>query len=181
MPTPRINKENKNKIHFLTFTAVEWIDIFTKPKYFDLIINTFKYCQKNQGLLLYGFVIMTNHIHCIISVKESYSLEDIIASFKKFTTFQIKKILEKDSRKYISSLIKSSYAKKKNTSFQIWQRENYPEMIESEKFFLQKMDYIHNNPVKKEYVAKPEDWLYSSARNYLLNDNSVIVVDRIDL
>ncbi|MCK5332280.1 transposase [Candidatus Parcubacteria bacterium] len=117
MPTPRINKENKNKIHFLNFTTIEWIDIFTKPEYFDLIINTFKYCQKNQGLLLYGFVIMTNHIHCVVSAKENYSLEDIVASFKKFTTFQTKRLLEKDNRKYILSLIKSSYSKKKNSSF----------------------------------------------------------------
>ena len=179
MPTPRINKDNKNKIHFLTFTTIEWIDIFTKQEYFDLIINTFKHCQKNQGLLLYGFVIMTNHIHCLVSAKENYSLEDIVASFKKFTTSQIKELLEKDNRKYLSALIKSSFAKKKNNFFQIWQRENYPEIIESEKFFLQKLNYIHNNPVKKGYVIKPEDWLYSSARNYLLNDNSVIVVDEI--
>ncbi|MCK4892138.1 MAG: hypothetical protein KAS78_05715 [Candidatus Pacebacteria bacterium] len=58
-------------------------------------------------------------------------------------------MLEKDNRKYISALTKSFYSKKKNTSFQIWQRENYPETIESEKFFLQKLNYIHNNPVKK--------------------------------
>ena len=179
MPTPRINKENKNKIHFLTFTTIEWIDVFTKPKYFSLIINTFKHCQKNQGLFLYGFVIMTNHLHCLVSAKESYCLENIVASFKKFTTSQIKKLLEKDNRRYIPALIKTSYAKNKNNSFQIWQRENYPEIIESEKFFLQKLNYIHNNPVKKEYVSKPEDWLYSSARNYLLDDNSVIVVNRI--
>ena len=179
MPTPRINKENKNKIHFLTFTTIEWIDVFTKPEYFDLIMNTFKYCQKNSGLLLYGFVIMTNHIHCLVSTKENYSLENIVASFKKFTTSQIKELLEKDNRKYILALINSSFAKKKNTSFQIWQRENYPEMIESEKFFLQKLNYIHNNPVVKFYVAKPEDWIYSSAKNYLSGDNSVIVVDKI--
>ena len=181
MPTPRIHKEDKNKIHFLTFTTIEWIDIFTKPEYFDLMIDTFKQCRKNQGLLLYGFVIMANHLHCIVSAKEGCYLEDIVASFKKFTTSQTKKLLEKDNRKYISALIKSSYAKKKNTSFQIWQRENYPEIIKSEKFFLQKLNYIHNNPVKKSYVTKPEDWLYSSARNYLLNDDSVIVVDRIVL
>jgi len=122
---------------------------------------------------------MTNHLHCLVSAKESYHLENIVASFKKFTTSQIKELLEKDNRKYISALIESSYSKKKNNSFQIWQRENYPEIIESEKFFLQKLNYIYNNPVKKCYVSKPEDWLYSSAKNYLLNDDSVIVVNRI--
>src|SRR5680860_1161144 len=77
MPTPRIHKEDKNQFHFLTFTTIEWIDIFTKPEYFIIIIDTFKYCQKNQGLLLYGFIIMTNHVHCLISAKEDYSLEDL--------------------------------------------------------------------------------------------------------
>ncbi len=176
-----MHEEDKNKIHFLTFTTIEWIDIFTKLEYFDLIVSTFKYCQKNQGLFLYGFVIMTNHLHCLVSAKEGCYLEDIVASFKKFTTSQIKILLEKDNRKYISALIKSSYSKKDGTAFQIWQRENYPEIIESEKFFLQKMNYIHNNPVKKGYVAKPEDWVYSSARNYLLNDNSLIKIDRVAL
>lgn len=181
MPTPRIHKEDKNKIHFLTFTTIEWIDIFTKPEYFDLIISAFKYCQKNQGLLLCGFVIMTNHIHCLMSAKEGYCLEDMAASFKKFTTSQIKILLEKDNRKYISALIKSSYSKKNGNTFQIWQRENYPEIVESEKFFLQKMNYIHNNPIKKGYILKPEDWIYSSARNYLLDNDSLIKVDRIVL
>src|SRR5680860_22457 len=143
MPTPRIHKEDKNQFHFLTFTTIEWIDIFTKPEYFIIIIDTFKYCQKNQGLLLYGFIIMTNHVHCLISAKEDYSLEDIVASFKKFTTSQIKKELAKDNRKYILGLIENSFSKKTENSFQIWQRENYPELIESENFFLQEMEYIY--------------------------------------
>jgi len=177
MPTSRIKQENENLTHFLTVTIIEWIDIFTKPQYFQIIIDSLKYCRKNKGLLLYEFVIMTNHLHLIARAKEKYKLSQIISDFKKHTTREILKELEKDNRRYILNLIKNSFAKKKDYQNQIWQRENYPEVIESEKFLLQKTNYIYGNPVKKRYVAKQEDWLYSSARNRILNDNSIIGLD----
>ena len=177
MPPKRINQENENITHFLTITIIEWIDIFTKPEYFQIIIDSLKYCQKNKGLLLYEFVIMTNHLHLIARAKEKYKLSQIISDFKKHTTREILKELEKDNRKYILNLIKNSFSKKKDYQNQIWQRENYPEPIINEKFLNEKIKYIYNNPVKKEYVAKQEDWLYSSARNRILNDNSIIQLD----
>ena len=128
-------------------------------------------------MLLYEFVIMTNHLHLIARAKEKYKLSQIISDFKKHTTREILKELEKDNRKYILNLIKNSFSKKKDYQNQIWQRENYPEPIINEKFLNEKIKYIYNNPVKKEYVAKQEDWLYSSARNRILNDNSIIQLD----
>ncbi|MCK5123051.1 MAG: transposase [Candidatus Pacebacteria bacterium] len=174
MPTPRINQENENIAHFLTITIIEWIDVFTKPQYFQIIIDSLKYCQKNKGLLLYEFVIMTNHLHLVAKAKEKYKLSQIISDFKKHTTREILKELEKDNRRYILNLIKNSFSKKKDYQNQIWQRENYSEVIESEKFYFQKAKYIYNNPIKREYVAKQEDWFYSSAKNRILNDNNTI-------
>ena len=150
------------------------MDIFTKPQYFQIIIDSLKYCQKNKGLLLCEFVIMTNHIHLIARAKEKYKLSQIISDFKKHITREILKELEKDNRRYILNLIKNSFSKKKDYQNQIWQRENYPEPVINEKFLNEKIKYIYNNPVKKEYVAKQEDWFYSSARNRILNDNSII-------
>ena len=177
MPALRINQENENIMHFLTLTIIEWIDIFTRPEYFKTVINSLKYCRKNKGLLLYEYVIMTNHIHLIARVKENYKLSQIISDFKKHTTVEILKLLEKDNRRYILNLIKNSFFRKKGYEKQIWQRENYPEVIMSEKFLREKIRYIYKNPVKKEYVVNPEDWLYSSARNRILDDNGVIELD----
>ncbi len=179
MPPKRINQENENLTHFLTITIIEWIDIFTKPQYFQIIIDSLKYCQKNKGLLLYEFIIMTNHIHLIARSKEKYKLSQIISDFKKHTTREILKELEKDNRKYILNLIKNSFSKKKDYQNQIWRRENYPEPIINEKFLNEKIKYIYNNPVKKEYVTEQEDWLYSSARNRILNDDIVIELDNL--
>ena len=180
MPPKRINQENENKIHFLTITIIEWIDIFTKPEYFKMIIDSLKYCRKNKGLLLYEFVIMTNHLHLIAKATEGYKLSQIISDFKKHTTREILKELEKDNRRYILNLIKNSFSKKKDYQNQIWQRENYPELIFNEKFLNEKINYIYNNPVKKEFVIKQEDWKYSSARNRILNDDSIIELDSLD-
>ena len=166
-------------MHFLTLTVIEWIDIFTKPEYFHIIIESFKYCRENKWLKLYEYVIMANHIHFIAKAKEGHKLSQIISDFKKYTTREILKLLEKDNRRYILNLIKNSFAKKKGNEKQIWQRENYPEVIISEKFLRQKIRYIYNNPVKKEYVKNSEDWLRSSARNRTLNDNSVIELDSL--
>jgi len=171
MSTRRINQENENSMHFITLTIIEWIDIFTKPEYFQVIIDSLKYCRKNKGFKLYEYVIMTNHIHLIVRAKEGHKLSQIISDFKKYTTREILSLLEKDNRRYILNLFKNSFAKKIGYEKQIWQRENYPEVIMSDKFLREKIKYIYKNPVKKEYVVNPEDWLYSSARNRILDDH----------
>ena len=179
MPTTRIKQENENQTHFLTITIIEWIDIFAKPEYFQIIIDSLKYCQKNKGLLLYEFVIMTNHIHLIVKAKEKNKLSQIISDFKKHTTREILKELEKDNRRYILNLIKNSFFKKKDYQNQIWQRENYPELIVTEEFLNEKIGYVYNNPVKKGYVAKAEDWIYSSAGNRILSRDGAIKLDDV--
>ena len=177
MPSLRINQANENETHFLTITVIEWIDIFTKPEYYKIIIDSLSFCRKNKGLLLYEYVIMTNHLHLIVRAKDNYHLSQIISDFKKHTTRQIFKILESDNRKYILTLIKNSYSKKLGYNDQIWKRENHAEAIASEKFFFEKINYVYNNPVKRGFVSRAEDWLYSSARNRLLNDDSLIELD----
>jgi len=180
MPTPRIHHPDQNLTYFITLTVIEWIDVFTKPQYSQVIINSLKYCQENKGLVLYEYVIMTNHLHLIVRAQEGYKLSQIISDFKKHTTREILKLLKQDRRKYIINLINNSFSKKKDAKQQIWQRENYPEVIASEKFYYQKANYIHQNPVRKKYVIKPEDWLYSSARNRLLDDQSIIQITELD-
>src|SRR4030042_4555428 len=177
MPVKRISNENENKAHFLTITTIEWIDIFTKPQYFHIIIESLKYCRKNKGLLLYEYVIMTNHIHLIACADEGYKLSQIISDFKKHTTQEIYKLLASDRRKYILTLLKNSFYKKEGYQNQIWQSTNYPEAIKTQPFFNQKIKYIHQNPVRKEYVDSAEKWFYSSARNRILGDNSVVELD----
>lgn len=85
---------NKKEIHFVTFTVVEWVDVFTRKEYRDIIIESLKFCQKEKELLLHGWCIMSNHVHLIASAKNE-NLSDILRDFKKFTSKKIIAAIEK--------------------------------------------------------------------------------------
>jgi len=188
MPTPKIHSHNENYPHFITFTIVEWIDVFTKPEYFAVLLDSLRYCQKSLGLKIYGYVFMTNHMHLLCQARDGYQLSKIVQSYKRFTTEKIKQLVIKDSREYIADLmfteripsVSAETTGNQQQKFQLWQDYNYPEVIASEKFFSEKLNYIHNNPVKKEYVAKPEDWLYFSAGFYLTGKVGPLKIDNIE-
>ncbi len=74
---------NQEALHFVSFATVEWIDVFTRPIYKDVIIASLKYCQEKKGLILYAWCLMTNHIHMIISSEGKNKQEDILRDFKK--------------------------------------------------------------------------------------------------
>ncbi|WP_317174253.1 transposase [Chryseobacterium muglaense] len=82
--------KDQEKPHFITCTVVDWIDIFTRKVYKDIAVSSLEYCIKEKGMILYGYVIMSNHIHLIVQSKEG-KLSDLIRDFKKFTS---KNILE---------------------------------------------------------------------------------------
>ncbi|MCD4695165.1 MAG: transposase [Bacteroidales bacterium] len=72
----------ENELHFLTFSIVGWVDIFTNKSFKDIIIENLKFCRKEKGLQLYCYVIMSNHIHLIARAKDGYKLSWIIRDFK---------------------------------------------------------------------------------------------------
>jgi REP element-mobilizing transposase RayT len=95
--------KNQYAIHFVTFTIVGWVDVFTRKETKNIIIDAFKYCIENKGLKIYGYVIMSNHIHAMIQASEDVStLSDLIRDFKKHTPKEIIKWMNesnKESRK----------------------------------------------------------------------------------
>ena len=160
--------DEKDGLYFLTFQIVGWVDIFTRKVYRDIVIESFKYCQQNKGLEIYAFVIMSNHIH-LLARSATGDLSGTIRDFKNYTSKTFLEILDdkQESRRDWLKVVFEYHGKfKKNQTNQIWTHENHAEHIFSQKFIEQKINYIHNNPVKAGIVEKPEDYLYSSARNY---------------
>jgi len=170
---------DQTTIYFSTCTIIQWLCIFKEEKYFQIVINSLKYCVENKGLFLIGYVIMLNHLHLLTSNKENTNLSNIMRDFKHFTSSKIAEQLEEDhERLFLYVFKKAAEGRKKKQNYKIWQDEFHPEAVYSEKWFLQKLQYIHNNPVRKGFVTKPEDWKYSSARNWLLDDHSVMRIDK---
>ena len=173
-------------IYFLTFTLVAWVDLFTRRQCSQILLDSFKYCQEHKGLKLYAYVIMGSHLHLIAAAKEgSQGLSAIIRDYKRFTSSQIIKWITdnpKESRRAWLDLIFKYHAKfnSNNQTYQVWQQHNRPMWCFSRKFTFQKLNYIHNNPVKAGIVDRPEDYRYSSARNYLNRNDSLIDVNLLD-
>ena len=172
-----LRKANTDLAYFLTLTVVGWIDIFTRNRYNEIIINSLKYCQFNKGLDIFAYVIMPSHLHLVARNLEE-KLNMVIRDFKRHTANQIIRTVESEtgeSRKdWLLHLFKyHAKYKKQNTKYQFWQKTNHPIELKTSAVIDQKIEYIHNNPVKAGLVLKPECWQYSSANQ--LNNIDVLL------
>lgn len=177
---------DQNGLHFLTMTIVGWVDLFTRKECKDIIIESFKYCQKNKGLELFAYVIMSSHVHIIARAnEESAGLSAIIRDMKKHTSKELIKWIKESKIESRSEWLKVLFGyhgrnNSNNKNFQLWIQNNQPKEIRHPNFMNQKLNYIHNNPIKAGIVNRMEDYRYSSAGNYMGLDNLPIYVDLID-
>jgi putative transposase len=170
---------NQAAIHFITFAVVEWVDarpddsvgrVFTRKGYRDIVLESIRFCQTEKGLLLHCWCIMSNHLHLIVSAKNE-NLSDVLRDFKKFTSKQIIAAIgankQESRRNWMLRVFKEEGEKNsRNSNYQFWRQDNQPQELYSSGFVVQKMNYIHNNPVEAGIVEKPEHYLYSSAKDY---------------
>jgi len=181
----RYKINDQHGIHFVTLTVVGWIDIFSRKKYRDVIIENLKFCQENKGLLVHAFVIMTNHIHLVVSTDGTRGLSDTLRDFKSYTA---KVILEDipenklESRKEWLMYLFGFFAIKnrRNYEHQFWQSDNHPMELTSTKFIRQKINYIHNNPVRAGLVSYPQHYIYNSGSNYFEDGFGVLNVSILE-
>ncbi len=171
----------KQGAYFISFATVYWTDIFVREAYFAIMIDSLNYCRKNKGMEIFGYCIMPSHVHLIFrsALGEPSGL---IRDFKGFTSKRILKEIEGNSTESRKEWLMGMFEKagKKNSNIkhrQFWQQHNQPIEIWSEKVFRQKLDYVHQNPVKSGFVTEPIDWKYSSARNYGNDDQTVLKID----
>ena len=168
-----MNRANKitDELYFVTDTVVDWVDIFTRPKYKHIITESLQYCQQHKGLVIYARVLMSNHLHAIVSSNGEKPVSDIWRDFKTYTSKQIISALEQDSEESRRGwmLNRFEYAgrgDKKIKHYRFWQEGNHAQEIYLSEYFDQKSEYIHRNPVKVEIVNNAEDYRYSSAIDY---------------
>ncbi|MBJ7428396.1 MAG: transposase, partial [Bacteroidia bacterium] len=92
---------DQSKLYFVTFATVNWIDLFTREIYKEILLESLKYCQKNKGLEIFGWCVMTNHVHLIIGTNQQ-NMEGILRDFKSFTSRELKESIKnnmQESRK----------------------------------------------------------------------------------
>ncbi|MBK7029112.1 MAG: transposase [Bacteroidales bacterium] len=173
-----------DEAYFVTFTIVDWIKVLADDSYKLLIIDAIKFYQTNKGLVVYGYCIMPNHVHMIIQAVGKFSISEILRDLKKFTARAIVHKLEQDKPEgYMDVLNQFSEAGKplkRITNYKVWQDGNMAKLLYSNKFLMEKLSYIHNNPVEYGLSSTPWEYKFSSASNYADMD-SLIKVELLSL
>ncbi|MEM9024029.1 MAG: transposase [Bacteroidota bacterium] len=161
---------NNDRAYFMTITVVHWIDLFTRSKYEQIMVDALAYCQRHKGLEIFGWCLMSNHLHLIARAADGHDLAMIIRDFKKYTAKalirQIQTGTEGRREWLLTAFRKACLHLRRDQQFKVWRTGYHAIELFSNKFIYQKLEYIHANPVRAQYVAFPEDYLYSSARNY---------------
>ncbi len=150
--------------YFLTCTVVGWLPVFTRPDSVEVVLNSWRFLQTQGRMVLYGYVIMENHLHFIASAPD---LPEQVGDFKSFTARKLIDLLEQFQARTILRQLRSEKARHKtDRDYQLWQEGSHPQLIKDDEMMRQKLEYVHVNPVRRGYVDEPTHWPYSSARNY---------------
>jgi len=165
MARTRYRFSTEQRPHFLTNTVVAWLPVFSYPDYANIILDSWRFLQKERSIVILAWVIMENHLHWIAT---GPNLAKRVGEFKSYTA---KMILEKIKQNNASILLQElEYYKLRHRvdqTYQLWQEGSHPKVIEADDVCWQKVEYTHNNPLRRGFVEHPEHWRYSSARNYL--------------
>jgi len=149
---------------FFTATILEWKHLLKEDEYKDIIIKSLQFLTNEKSVVVYAFVIMPNHIHLIWQVQDGFKRDKIQLRFLRFTAQQMKfKLLATDRTRLEQFKVNA-----KDREYQFWERNALSVDLWSEAVFMQKLEYIHNNPLQdKWHLAEfPEDYRYSSAKFY---------------
>ena len=149
--------------HFLTCTVLNWLPVFMRPAAADAVVDSLRYLSEN-GVTIYAWVLMENHLHL---VAQGARLDKDIMVFKSYTARQITALLEKSGEKeWLRQFASCQDRQRKERQYQLWQIGSHPVCIHGWDMMRSRAEYVHNNPVRRGYVDKAEDWRYSSARDY---------------
>ena len=161
--------------HFITCTVLNWLPIFTNTQSVSIILDSLKHLQKSDNLKIYAYVILENHLHLIV---QSDDISKSIRNFKSFTAREIIKLLhQKNATTLLTQFSFYKKAHKKDRTYQIWQEGYQPKLIQGDNMMIERIKYIHNNPVKRGYIEEDWHWRYSSASNYM-GKSGLIEIER---
>jgi REP element-mobilizing transposase RayT len=163
-------------VYFVTFPIIDWLIIFINPEPIEIINDSLRYCINNKHLCIHAYVIMPNHIHQIVfdSNFDNDRLGKTLTEFRKFTGNKLANYIDNTLAESFSLVTRSKALNDRIR--QVWLPGWHAEGLASEAFLSQKMDYIHENPVRKGFVKYPEHWIHSSAGYWICDGEGEIPI-----
>ena len=166
--------------YFVTCTIVDWLPIFHEKEYARIVLDSLEYIRANKGTAINAFVLMPSHLHAILWPENDISLSDILRDFKRFTSKAISALaVEKSHHQYLQQFMQARRENRAQdvSQYQVWQEGSHPEILYTEQFAQQKLDYVHKNPIRANLVEIAEDWPYTSAGAYFSDKETYPTID----
>lgn len=157
-------------IYFVTFAIVEWLPVFIEESTCKNITDSLNFCIQNKSLRVNAYVVMSNHLHAVVfdGDFDSERLKHTLDDFRKFTGRQLADYCDAHCSLVFGEAFRRAAGEDRQR--RVWQPTQHPEGIVSEQFWQQKVNYIHENPVRKGLVTRPEDWRFFSAKFWANED-----------
>lgn len=169
-----------DKAYYVTITVTDWVDLFTRKRYKEIVVDSLKYCQRKLGLEIYAWCLMSSHLHMMCSSLSEKILYEIIQRFKMFTTKTLLASIQEgpESRRewLMERFAEPCKNIKKKQNYKLWRHGYHAKELRSNDFIYQKLEYIHNNPVDEGIVTYAEDYVYCSAPAYAGKEGLLDVV-----
>jgi putative transposase len=167
MNTERYRIHDEAHVYFVTYAIVEWLPVFVTAEAFRINTDSLNFCHKTKQLCTNAFVVMPTHMHAIVfdAAFDNERLQQSLADFRKFTGRSLSDYCGSHMPKCFSETLRASAATDRERRF--WQPTRHPESVHSEKFWRQKLDYLHENPCREGLVARAAHWRFSSAAYYV--------------
>lgn len=159
-------------VYFLTYSVVEWLPVFIDDATCGIVTESLAYCHREKDLRVNAYVIMPTHMHLIAfdAAFDSTRLTATMADFRKFTGRRLADLCGRKFSASFAEVLRTHATVDRQRRF--WQPSRHPEAIETETFWRQKFDYLHENPCRKGLVRRADEWRFSSAA-YYLSDGAV--------
>jgi putative transposase len=150
--------------YFVTCTVLEWLPIFANPEAVDIVLDSWNWLIQRRRIALFGYVVLENHLHWLF---EATNPSREVAAFKAHTAKELVKLLQREGRdSNLSRLRRAKLRHKSDRHHQLWQEGSHPKALLTREMLVQKLEYTHDNPVRRGYVGEAEHWCLSSARDY---------------
>lgn len=162
---------NHGDIEFFTVTCLNWQTLLKEDKHKQIILDSLEFLVKDERIWLYAYVIMPNHMHILWRKQNDWIEKNVQQHFLKYTAQQIKFNLLENNPNELSKYTSTQ----SDRQFHFWERRAYRARINTRAVIEQKINYIHYNPVKSGLCKLPEDYLYSSASYYYLNQHNPLI------
>ena len=176
MPLPRFHIEGH--VYYITTVVYNRLRIFARPSFVMPLLDSLNFYRHSYEFKLLGYVIMPDHVHFIIWPSAKKAVEAFLRSFKEFTAKRIIQLAEVEKTPNWVNAFRQAGAETRRSKNKVWQDSYWDENVFTGDFLKQKLQYMHNNPVRAGLVSQPEDYPYSSYRNYENDQEWLIQIDK---